>query len=743
MANPYFNATYYLANNPDLFAAGINTVEGAWAHYVQFGAAEALQGAASRSPAPWFDIAYYLKSNSDLATAGLTAGQLFEHFINFGIEEGRQPSADANVNSASLAAYAAANADLREAFGIEEGAELTPAQELALAQHFYAFGYAEPREGKPAEYEPEDPNTGETFTLTTAIENVVGTSGDDTISGVIDGATTTTFQLGDTVDGGAGRDTLNLTVATNPAGAARGDVKNVEVINIRDLAGSTVSAAQIVGAEEIWSSKSTNNLTVTGIQNNVALGLQETESNLAATFKDGVFKAGSTLNISVNGAGKSSAASTITAGHAATAGTATDLTLALTAAGGKSYIEYVNGLQKVGDLKTITVAGEGFVSLTDGAGTEFDNVTTIDASKNSGGVTVSVGANNKDLTVTGGSGDDKFVLNNFNGTDKVDGGAGKDTLSISLANAVAFTKAAQVSNVEVLEVTGNTSAATTLNADYFGVSNFVVDGVIGHALTLTNLANNATVQLNSNSSAAADLTIDIKGAVAGTDDVLTLTTDKNGADLAANAVTVKAGGVETLNVVTSSETGAGAFKLGGITDAQLTTINISGKGDVDLGTIAAAGVTTVDASKAEGAVTADLTNSTKAVTFTGGSAIDTFTASAKGDTIYGGKGGDLITLGAGNDILLYKAASDSTATAKDVVTGFSITSDLIKFDASLLTGTATYLGSANFSNTGSTQLRMDTNDLQVDLNGDGTADMVITLTGVTAADFGAANFVFA
>src|SRR5690554_621471 len=112
MANPYFNATYYLQNNQDLIAAGINTVEGAWAHYVQFGAAEALQGAASRSPAPWFDIKYYLSQNADLVTSGLTAGQLFEHFINFGIEEGRQPSAEVNVNSETLAAYAAANADL-------------------------------------------------------------------------------------------------------------------------------------------------------------------------------------------------------------------------------------------------------------------------------------------------------------------------------------------------------------------------------------------------------------------------------------------------------------------------------------------------------------------------------------------------------------------------------------------------------------------------------------------------------
>src|SRR5690606_19508509 len=183
MANPYFNATDYLANNPDVFAAGINTAEGAWQHYVQYGAKEALNGAASRSPAPWFDIEYYLKSNPDLTVAGLDAGQLFDHFVNYGIKEGRQPSAGANVNAETLAAYAAANADLREAFGIEEGEEPTDAQLLQLAQHYYAYGYNEKREGKPAEYEPEDPNTGETFTLTTGADNIKGTSGDDLITG--------------------------------------------------------------------------------------------------------------------------------------------------------------------------------------------------------------------------------------------------------------------------------------------------------------------------------------------------------------------------------------------------------------------------------------------------------------------------------------------------------------------------------------------------------------------------------
>src|SRR5690554_5489926 len=100
MANPYFNAKYYLTNNPDVFAAGINTAEGAWNHYVTYGARKALEGADSRQPAAWFDAEYYLVNNSDLAIAGLTPGQLFEHFTTYGIGEGRAPSADVKLTEA-------------------------------------------------------------------------------------------------------------------------------------------------------------------------------------------------------------------------------------------------------------------------------------------------------------------------------------------------------------------------------------------------------------------------------------------------------------------------------------------------------------------------------------------------------------------------------------------------------------------------------------------------------------------
>src|SRR5690606_29447642 len=118
-------------------------------HYLNHGAAEALAGAATRKPAPWFDIQFYYRNNSDLVEAGLSANELFDHFVAHGINEGRSPNGAVNLTKENLGAYAAANADLMEAFEIEDAANLTDAQALQLAQQFYAHGYSEDRPAKP------------------------------------------------------------------------------------------------------------------------------------------------------------------------------------------------------------------------------------------------------------------------------------------------------------------------------------------------------------------------------------------------------------------------------------------------------------------------------------------------------------------------------------------------------------------------------------------------------------------
>lgn len=612
-------------------------------------------------------------------------------------------------------------------------------------------------------------NPGQTFTLTTGVDNIVGTAGNDTITGVVDTAANGgTLTPGDVIDGGAGTDTANFVITTAAKWSAGATVKNVENIVFRDVtaAGDAINATNIAGATSFTTSSSTagQTLTINNIQANAKLGIANSTSaagvgnSLTVDFKDGTFTAGGTVSADFNVAGAKTAAgierSVLTVGHSATAGTATDLTLALTATGA-NYVTFTDGVWSIGGLKTITAGGTGSLDIIQSAATEFANVTTVNASANSGGLTIDLTGNNKDVTFTGGSGNDTLTLANFNATDSIDGGAGNDTLNVSLANVLAFTKAAPVKNVETLGITlgAQLVANQTVNGDFFGISNVTInDGpdLNTKVLSLSNLANGANVTFKASSAnTAGTISVDVKGAVAGTNESATLTFGK-AVNFTTNAVTINAAGLETITLATSGVSGGGA-KVKAIADAQLTTLKFTGSDGITVTDALAAGaIKTVDASGVVkdaagnvGGVTVSLANSTTAVTFTGGQGADTYTASAKGDTINGSLGIDTVTLGGGADKLVYTAANQSNAAGTDVINGFTVTADSIQFAASLQSGTASYIGAAAFTNTGATQLRMNGANLEVDLNGDTTADMVITLTGISAADFGAANFSFA
>lgn len=152
MANAFFNANLYLAKNPDLVRAGLHTEEQLWDHYVNYGAQES-RTVETRAPNAWFDVNYYLGSYPDLIAAGVTAAQALDHYFTYGINEGRQFNATIRTSDFTADDYAAENADVREALGIEEDAELTAQDKANLLKHYLAWGYAENREGAGEEFE--------------------------------------------------------------------------------------------------------------------------------------------------------------------------------------------------------------------------------------------------------------------------------------------------------------------------------------------------------------------------------------------------------------------------------------------------------------------------------------------------------------------------------------------------------------------------------------------------------------
>ena len=117
---------------------------------------------------------------------------------------------------------------------------------------------------------------------------------------------------------------------------------------------------------------------------------------------------------------------------------------------------------------------------------------------------------------------------------------------------------------------------------------------------------------------------------------------------------------------------------------------------------------------------------------TGNRGKNTLSGLAGDDTLEGGLGNDVLTGGEGADHFVF-----STATAgNDTITDFTaVDGDLLVFSG-LEVGTFVYLEDAAFTGgSNNSEARFDsvTGKFQIDTDGDGTANMVLTLTGFTSA----------
>ncbi len=143
---------------------------------------------------------------------------------------------------------------------------------------------------------------------------------------------------------------------------------------------------------------------------------------------------------------------------------------------------------------------------------------------------------------------------------------------------------------------------------------------------------------------------------------------------------------------------------------------------------------------------------TNVETITGGSAADVIVVTSSGVVVDGSggndrlttaNGADTVTGGAGSDLFTFTATSQSAASSGDTITDFVPGTDKLVFQG-LLSGTFSYVGAHTnaFAGGGNSSARFNDSSkvLQVDTNGDGSADMEVTLTGNSASGLSASNF---
>lgn len=563
------------------------------------------------------------------------------------------------------------------------------------------------------------PGTGGTFTLTASADNFVGTGGNDTfVSAQQNG--NNTLAAGDSIDGGAGTDRLNVFGTANAANFANANVTNVEQVYAQfdgQIAGTpainpSLNVSANSGVQQAWVSKgdvgaggATVQLTkaqTAGVEGTVAGA-----GGLTVDYTNASAAAGDVANLALNGA--NTTAGGVQIGDTVGGVVRNVETLNVSATG-------ANRLGNVTDQNSVTtynITGAGSVNAT----LAGNAITTVNAADNTGGVTLNTTASaGNNQTITGGTGNDTITTTytGLSNQDTINLGDGVDSLIFT--NAATFndaTTAARLSNVTNVEKLGTVGAALTVDGDLVSQNIFTTSGTGSFAIT--DAANNATLEFGAGQAGTSTAAMKLNAN--------TVNVELNGstaavADVDGNGLTVT--GSTTVNLSTNGTAGVGANTLA-LTAADNQTVVITGSQDLTLTTTAATGTT---------GFTLNGADATGKLNITGTNAADTIIGGAGDDTLNGGVSSAAVT----------GVKEVFTATLVTAADGTTITFDGVTYTAA--GGDGATVASATTAFVADYNAAAGANYVAVDNGGTVTftAKTAGAVTDVTAADFtGTAN----
>ena len=598
------------------------------------------------------------------------------------------------------------------------------------------------------------------------------------------GTTSNTLSAADKINGGAGLDTLNLTVvAAGAVNATNGaDISNVETINVRALntGVTTLNAATAPGVTTVTSDRSTGELVVEalaaggtiGLKGNgvTALGAVTANYVAAATAANITIDGGTAVGtgaLTITGAGLTSAtiastgaANTVGAVSLSDGNSVTGLTIN---AATNLTTGTISGFKAGVTTNTVTVSGAA-TSVNFGATAIDATVGTVNASGlTAGGVTATLSAATG-IKFTGGAGNDVITSAGvlLAAGASVDAGAGTaDRLVLTTAIAAdtaGKASAALYKGFEELQIKGAVSQDVSVFTGS-AVTKLVLDA--GAALTVAGVTNvSAALAANVQAVTGGTYTVGVTGAATvGQLDTVHITADDGvAATVSTIALTAPVlAGVETLHLTAVDNLTVSSL----LSAPALTSIKLDGAGTIGLttGAVAFAANSVIDATAATGAVTVDASAATvNGLSIKGGAGNDTLTGTGFADVINGGAGNDTITGGAGADVLTGGAGTNIFAfavpatvaaplvadkaaaliTSADVITDWTAgTANKIDAPGALAAiahNTAAIAGTASVSSTGLASFFSSDNTLALKL---------VALTTATAGDAAGTSAVFA
>ena len=212
-----FDTQFYLTNNADVVVAiSQGHFANALDHFNQFGGKEL------RDPNGTFDMDYYAINNQDVLNAVSTGAvaNVFAHYQAFGEAENRAPVSTFEAFDAT--AYLDANADV--------AAAVTAGTFTSALDHFIQFGQNESRAGAPAVNTVAATTTSLTdSTVTGVFDNFTGGAGNDAFVANANNLLLT----GDTIDGGAGTDSISSRHTVTASTTISASLQNIENHTLR------------------------------------------------------------------------------------------------------------------------------------------------------------------------------------------------------------------------------------------------------------------------------------------------------------------------------------------------------------------------------------------------------------------------------------------------------------------------------------------------------------------------------
>ena len=153
-----FDADYYLKNNPDVAKWANSDKDKALQHFINYGMAEGRRGSEA------FDVQSYYNEYPDLRAAyGTDLARYYEHYMSYGKSEGRHATGCSKIKGLRTSSggvdyapvydpgyYLSRNDDVEKAYTKTTNGGVTMLDDSAVLRHFINYGMAEGRRGSEA-----------------------------------------------------------------------------------------------------------------------------------------------------------------------------------------------------------------------------------------------------------------------------------------------------------------------------------------------------------------------------------------------------------------------------------------------------------------------------------------------------------------------------------------------------------------------------------------------------------------